>query len=1028
MTSPPPVPRSAPAPRPEVANDVVLPSQLFSGLGQGFLVLDEAGTVLQATSTAADLLQTTSDALVGRPCPLTPPGGGATTTSDRRTASALTPVEQPHPDAGSAWFTPTPGPASPTPSPSQRLEVPAPRDSTSPTGLSPVREPIAEGASSRRGGARAGGRRRSAGAQRWTHRVPLPGGQTRRVLITATDLPGGRALSLIDITDVDPADDHRGADAARTITDLSSWEFRLDTEQFTLSPELRRVLGVSGDEPVVLDTWRSWLDPEDRDVVHRLRCEAAEGRTSWRLLTRITPPDGRPRYLRHWCTATLDAAGRPVALVGACVDVTEGGDAADELRTSRRRLHAAVRLTGLASWSMRVDGSKLWWSDGMFPLFGKDPAMVAPTPQEHFELTHPDDLPRLLRCIDQVIASGVPDEVDLRVEAPGGVRHLRCWIDVTVDDDLQQTVLGTVLDVTEQARTVRALQAQREEFRLAFHAAPIGMAVLLVDADGGRTVRRVNPELRELLGLPDGELSDAHLIQCFPTASRRAHGLALRSLCDGTADETDYEVAFHRPDGTPGHLWIRAGVARAAAGRPGGRIQVLFHVLDVTQREQDRRDLHQLAMTDPLTGLANRAMFSASLDEALATAEAPGGGACLMLVDLDRFKAVNDTLGHVAGDQLLVEVGRRLRAAAPDGALVARLGGDEFAVLLRRRLDSRSLWQAADALRAALAAPHRLGDVEGVSCTATIGAADLGGSEPRPADAYREADVALYAAKAAGRNAVAVADDRLRDELRRRRGLERVVRDAVLGDRVRIAWQPALDLATGQVVGHEALARLDDEHGNLLMPDAFLPVAEELGLIADVDRRITELAIAHLARPGVQGYAAVNVSARTLIGGGYPERVRGLLEQHGVAPQRLLIEVDERSLLGVHAEGDSPAERAVEALHRLGVRIGLDDFGTGYSALAHLERFPLDVLKLDHTFVARLGTSQTAQSLVAAIVALAHGYGMIVTAEGVETAEQVQALRRVGCDRAQGWLFDATAAGLPAAGSEGGVGDVWRTA
>ncbi|MFN8077255.1 MAG: EAL domain-containing protein [Kineosporiaceae bacterium] len=1018
MPTPPPVPRTAPAPRPEGATDVVLPSQLFAGLGQGFLVLDESGTVLQATSTAADLLASTADALVGRPSPLVPPHarGPLGATRDVR----VTPQEQPHADGATGWFTPAEDPAS------RIADLPSPRASTSPTGIPPVREPIAvRGEAPSRSGTRAVERGTGDGAQRWTYRVALPDGEARRLLITATDLPGGRVLSLVDITDVHAEAPARPRATPRTLGDLSLWECRIADGDFTVSPDLRRALGLRADDHVDVDRWSSWLDPEDRDVVPRLVQEALEGRTSWRLLLRVTPPDGRPRYLRHWCTVSADAAGRPLALVGNVRDVTDGGDAADELRTSRRRLQAAVRLTGLASWSMRVDGSQLWWSDGMYPLFGRDPATFVPTPADHFEVTHPEDLARLLRCIDQVIASGIPDEVDLRVRTAAGVRHLRCWIDVTVDDDLQQTVLGTVLDVTEQARTMRALQAQREEFRLAFHAAPIGMAVLLVDGAGERTVRRVNPELRELLGLPDGELTDAQLVERFPAGARRAHARALRDLCSGAADETDYEVAFHRPDGSEGHLWVRAGIARATSSRPGGRTQVLYHVLDVTQRERDRRDLHQLAMTDPLTGLANRTMFSAGLDEAL-TGHGDAGAA-LMLVDLDRFKAVNDTLGHTAGDQLLVEVARRLRQAAPAEALVARLGGDEFAVLLPRRLDPRALRQAAEALRGALAAPHRLGDVEDVSCTATIGAVDLGAGDARPADAYREADLALYAAKAAGRNAVVVADERLRERLHHRRQMERIVRSALDGGRIHVEWQPAVDLATGLVVGHEALARLEDEDGNRLMPEAFLPVAEELNSIGDLDRRITELAVERLAADPHLGYAAVNVAARTLCGGGYADVVRDLLARHDVDPHRLLVELDERSLLG--GEGDSPAERTVEALHRLGVRLGLDDFGTGYSALAHLEQFPLDVLKLDHTFVARLGGSPTAQSLVAAIVALAHGYGMVVTAEGVETAEQVQALQRVGCDRAQGWLFDARPGTTPAAVAEAaGAGDVWRTA
>ena len=271
-------------------------------------------------------------------------------------------------------------------------------------------------------------------------------------------------------------------------------------------------------------------------------------------------------------------------------------------------------------------------------------------------------------------------------------------------------------------------------------------------------------------------------------------------------------------------------------------------------------------------------------------------------------------------------------------------------------------------------------------------------------DLYREADLALYAAKGAGRDAVALFDDDLRATADQRIENERKLRSALANDGVRMVLQPVVALASGEGVASEALARMEHPELGLLTPDVFITAAEETGLVIEIDSRICELAIAALAStsddPRLQRIA-VNVSPRTLDHAEWRARMRAALRRHRVDAQRLLIEVAESSLL----DAGSPRAAQLPELQDEGMTVGIDDFGTGYSALAYLDAFNLDFLKIDRSFVSRLGTGKRPDAVVSAIIKLAHAHGMTVTAEGVETAEQAEMLRLMGCDRGQGWHF-----------------------
>ncbi|WP_380174316.1 putative bifunctional diguanylate cyclase/phosphodiesterase [Kineococcus sp. DHX-1] len=425
-------------------------------------------------------------------------------------------------------------------------------------------------------------------------------------------------------------------------------------------------------------------------------------------------------------------------------------------------------------------------------------------------------------------------------------------------------------------------------------------------------------------------------------------------------------------------------------------------VMDVSAGEKSTGELVRLAQCDSLTGLANRSVLDVRLAEALDRAT-PQDAVALVLLDLDRFKLVNDTLGHQIGDALLRQVAVRLEDAAPPGAVLARLGGDEFVVMVPgvSRVEAASI-MARDVLRR-LRAPMLLpGLPEPFVCTSSAGIAI--GHDGTADDLFRSADMALYRAKDGGRDRVAVYDSAMREEAQARHVAEHRVRRALRTDGLRVVWQPIVDLRTSELVAAEALVRLDDPVEGILEPKHFVDTAEDTGLIVDVDTWVLGEVLRQLRewrRDGVGLQVSFNVSGKTLEHPAFAHRLAHSVESTGASGSSLLAEVTERTLIDL----STSTRASLGELRSIGARVGLDDFGTGYSSLSYLDKFPLSFLKIDMSFVRPLGSSDRAEAVVRALISLAHAHGMVVTAEGVETELQAKMLRDMGCDRAQGWLF-----------------------
>jgi len=422
---------------------------------------------------------------------------------------------------------------------------------------------------------------------------------------------------------------------------------------------------------------------------------------------------------------------------------------------------------------------------------------------------------------------------------------------------------------------------------------------------------------------------------------------------------------------------------------------------DITEARLSGNDAVRAARTDPLTGLANRLLVRELLEEAVLRQWDGQGGCALLLVDLDRFKLVNDTLGHAIGDQLLVEVGQRLEKSIGEGGRVGRIGGDEFAIVWNGGCDRVQLTAVADQFIADLSKSFTIGAAT-LHVGATIGIAVCPSDGTFEEQLMRNADLALYRAKEAGRGGHAFFERYMFDEAEDHRLLEQDVREALSGDGLALAYQPIINAQTGEVVAREALLRWRHPKRGDIPPDQFIPIIEDAGLIHMIGDWVIREACAEAARWDGNMRVAVNISAAQLTGAGLAKTVLGALAATRLEPSRLELEVTESVFLG----DDAATLASLERLRALGVRLVLDDFGKGYSSFGYLSRAHFSKIKIDQSFVR--GAAEGAKDCVAivhAILALARGLDVETTAEGVETESQARVMRQLGCTQLQGFHF-----------------------
>ncbi len=564
----------------------------------------------------------------------------------------------------------------------------------------------------------------------------------------------------------------------------------------------------------------------------------------------------------------------------------------------------------------------------------------------------------------------------------------------TVNEDLERLV---------EART-EELSAARARFEAAFASSPLG--AVLTSLDG--TVEEVNRLVPLLTGRPRTELVGLDVADLFDDDLTADDAELRAELLGGRSGSYFLERRLKR-DGTP--VWVQTSVALV---RDDAGAQALIHQLeDITARRLAEDRAEHMALHDPLTDLPNRVLLMDRLRQALAHAARTRHGVGVLFIDLDRFKVVNDSLGHHVGDMVLKEVARRLSRTARTVDTVARLGGDEFVVLVTDVASADDVVKLADVLREVVSRPMSLAGLD-TDVDASVGIA-FGVGHEDPEVLLRHADQAMYSAKDRGRARAEVFDDDLRTLITQRLDTELALRGAVERGEVVTWFQPIVELETEQVVAAEALARWSRPGRGLVLPQEFIHVAEEVGLIKDVGTSVLHQALQQAAAVPGGPAVSINVSARQFVREDFRAVVEEALAESGLPPERLWLELTESALV----EAFDVAARSFQELRHLGVRIAVDDFGTGFSSFSHLRRFPVDLLKIDKSFVADLTTSARDRAIVEGMVRMADALGVDMVGEGVETRQQRDLLRAIGCRYAQGFLYARPAPFLAPAGGPG---------
>lgn len=704
--------------------------------------------------------------------------------------------------------------------------------------------------------------------------------------------------------------------------------------------------------------------------------------------------DGRPVPALIDVALLRDDDGRPT---GAAAFVQ---DLANLRGIERRRqqqeeffLALAQRASDLAIVT-DAEGRLLYASPALTSMLGYAVEDVVYSPAALF--VHEDDVAATVAMFARVVADGGTETMTLRVCDASGEWH---WMEETASNLLDTAVGGVVCnlrDITDRVRAEAALRASESRYRAIADNAEEG---LWVTAPDGRGVY-VNTRMVEILGLGEDEILGRPLLDVLHAPDRRV--TRARPATPAPRASERYEVTYAHPDGRDRILSVSEAPLDDAGGVHEGSLAMVSDVTDARRLEDE---LRRAALHDSLTGLPNRALLLDRLQHALARETR---GTAVLFVDLDRFKIVNDARGHAAGDDLLKGMADRLRASVRPADTVARFGGDEFLVVCED-VDEQAARGLAQGLLAALEQPFRVAGGE-AALTASIGVAV---SPAASADALlRQADTAMYAAKVAGRSRVQVFDADLAARAEERFELGSDLRRALLDDELEMHYQPVIDLATGRVLGVEALARWTHPRHGPVPPDRFVSVAEDVGLASRLDQwalgratqDVRDLRLAG-ALPAT-AYVAVNVSPRTLGHPGLEDWVTRHVDAAGLTPADVLLEVTESAIMA----DASSAAALLARLRRRGFGIAVDDFGTGHSSLAYLRDLPLTMLKVDRSFVADLTRDASSLAIAASIIELARAVGLTVVAEGVERLEDAELLRGLGCDAAQGWLWSAAVA------------------
>lgn len=825
-----------------------------------------------------------------------------------------------------------------------------------------------------------------------------------RVTITALHEPAGYLLRIEDSTAQQEAQKQLEQLESRLSLALKAggvgvWEWEIHSDTLYWDDRMLELYGTSREEfSGKLESWEKLLHPLDASAAVGFTYKVLMGSVEQDIELRVLLPTGLVRHLRCFAGLERNAAGQPIRVIGTTWDVTR------EKRVESG-FKEAQEIAQIGRWSWNLLTQQLEWGDDLRRLWGFHPDEPDPTPENLPELFSPSSWQELQKASARSIESREGFALDMEFQRKDGRRgwmHIRGRVAENREGQVAQ-LYGTLQDITESRNARLQLEALSSKLLIATEAGGIG----IWEWDAESMCMTLDRRMAELFQVKVKDFP--HQMDIYALIEHHVHpddaaslAEAFRSLSDHPRLGNDIFRAEARvvTEGQVRTLRLHARILPAQ----GGEVKMLGTAWDITTQKATEHLIRHQANYDALTDLPNRRLFYELLSQELKTASRTTKSCALLVIDLDRFKEINDTYGHPAGDQMLIEVSNRLRMCIRASDIMARLSGDEFVILLTQIDEAApSATLVAERMLSILRHPYRLNG-EQVALTASIGITVFPDDAEDPNKLMVSADQAMYSAKSEGKNRYRFFKRSMQDSAFEKRRIHNDLSFAIRRNELEMYYQPIVDLNSGRVVKAEALLRWKHPEKGFVSPALFIPIAEESDLIHALGDWVFRTVTQQVQKWDVAGLppieVSVNISAKQFMDPRTMDRLLGYISSASVSPRRIIVEITE----SVFVQEKSEIVGQIKQLQEAGIRIALDDFGTGYSSLNYLTRFDTGYIKIDRSFIQ--GIHQTSEAaIVDAIIAMSHKLGKTVIAEGVETLEQAEWLKDKRCDFVQGYYF-----------------------
>lgn len=784
----------------------------------------------------------------------------------------------------------------------------------------------------------------------------------------------------------------RSLKRAQRVAKVGSWELNIVKNRLDWSEEAYRIFGMDQGEPLTLEVFLAFIHPDD----------AAEVAAAWQAALQGAPYEiehrivvaGEVKWVREQAELDFDAQGRAVSALGTVTDISVSKLAEAALRESQQSQQAVIDTALDAVIQMDEQGRIRGWNKQATQIFGWE------REEAIGRLLHETIIPPAYReahwrGLQRVLAGGETHILNSRIEVEGLHRDGSI---LSIELAITRGKISCRLEFSAFIRDVTRRKREEEQLRLAAKVFSSTTEAILI-TDAGNRIVAVNEAFTSMTGYALDEVKGRN-----PSVlSSGQHDAAFYREMWKSINECGVwqgEIIDKNKSGKFFYKHMAINVVKNEQGEISHYVSISS---DISERKEYDKNVHFLAYYDVLTGLPNRTLLRDRLGQMIASAHRDSMQFALLFLDLDRFKYINDSMGHSVGDRLLQSVAQRLQACVREGDTVSRIGGDEFIVLLRE-VDEAGVALVADKLLKTLATPFDLGG-QVISTYASVGIALY----PRHATEIdvlmKHADAAMYNAKESGRNNYKFFTPEMNFRANQVFSMEKDLRVALEQDQFSLVYQPQVDLASGKICGAEALIRWKHPEKGFVSPAEFIPVAEETGQIVAIGEWVLRTACWRIAAWQKQGLpefpVAVNLSIRQLRQPNLAALIESVLRETGLPPACLELEITEGIMMG----DTNTAMDFLTRMHQLGVQMSIDDFGTGFSSLNYLKNLPVHKLKIDQSFVRDIETDQSDAAIVRSIISLGHRLDLKVIAEGVETLEQLDFLRIRGCDEVQGYFF-----------------------